>query len=149
MASLWRNICVVFVLVASSGSFFAFPGVLHAEVSIDELRKQIEAKSAEIRKLEEEALKLRGDISVSQDRQKTLKAELARIDGLLKSLRQDILVTQGKIDKTSIEIVVLNSEIAEREASIQRLRLGIGGLIESLRERSQESPLFVFIKYWR
>lgn len=135
-------------LVACAILFLVCAPLVHAE-SVDELKKQIEAKSAEIRRLEEEAAKLRKDIGASQDRQKTLKAELSRIDSLLAGLRRDITITQQKIDKTSLEIVTLDIEISEKEESISTLRSGIAGLLESLRESSVESPIIVLIKYWR
>ena len=127
-----------------------FLGAISAEAeTIDELQKQIGSKNTEIRRLEEEAAKFRKEIGVSQERQKTLKAELARIDTLLAGLRRDIAITQQKIERASLEIMALTIEIGVKEDSIKTLRSGIAGLIESLRERSVESPLFIFVKYWR
>jgi len=127
-----------------------FLGAISAEAeTIDELQKQIGSKNDEIRRLEEEAAKFRKEIGVSQERQKTLKAELTRIDNLLAGLRRDIAITQQKIERASLEIVAFSIEISEKEDSIKTLRSGIAGLIESLRERSVESPLFIFVKYWR
>jgi len=129
---------------------FLFGASLSAYADIiDDLRKDVETKNGEIRRLEEEAAKFRKEVSATQERQKTLKAELTRIEALLKGLRNDIAVTQKKIERTSTEISAFSIEIAQKEESISTLRSGIAGLIESLRERTVETPLFVFVKYWR
>lgn len=134
---------VVAVLVAL---FFMFPFLLRG-ASIDELSKNIEEKNQEIKKLEEEEKKYRDELAARAKQGKTLKEELARINGEINKLKRDITLTEKKIQKTKLEIEALGLDIHEKEASIRKLRGGLAGIIQSFSEQTQESTLELLIKY--
>lgn len=114
---------------------------------IDELRKEIEIKSTEIKKLEEDAKKYRNEIVLKQQRGRTLNEELARIEQTIKNLRQDISLTERRIYKKGLEIETLILEISEKEYSIKKLRGGLASLIQLFAKFEQESPLEILFKY--
>lgn len=108
---------------------------------IEELRQKIEQKSEEIKKLEEETKKYRDEIVYSQNRGKTLKAELARIDLAIRQFRGDIALTERKIEKTSYEIERVKIEIFSKETVIRKMRSGLTGLLQEISE-GDGKPLF-------
>lgn len=120
-------------------------GQVRAE-SVEELQGQIEQKNTEIKKLEEEAEKFRIEIAAKQEQGKTLRAELARIERTIKQLRNDISVTQLKIQRAELEIRELDIQIKEKEASLARLKSGLGGIIRVLAAEEQEPLVAVLIK---
>jgi len=123
----------------------AAPWIIRA-ATMDELKKQIETKSEEIKRLEEEANKYRAQIKVKQEMGKTLKTELNRIDQTIKGLRSDIALTERKIQKTSLEVEKITFEMREKEAAIQKLKYGLAALMQSLSEKDKESYLAILIK---
>ncbi len=106
--------------------------------TIDDLKRSIEQKNAEIKKLEEEASQYRDGIFSTQRRGKTLKEELLRISNLITQFKRDISLTERKIEKKNFEIQELSVHIADKEASIQRLRTGLGNLIEVISQKDNE-----------
>ncbi len=109
----------------------------HAE-TLDDLYKGINDKKAEIAKLEEQARQYRAEITVSQEKGKTLKGELARIDTTIRQLRGDIAVTESKVSRTVLEIRALALEINKKQASIENLQAGLADAVRTLAHKEQE-----------
>ena len=126
---------------------FAFAQISYAqEPTLDELKKDIEVKNEELKKLEEEAEKYRQGVSEHQERGQNLKAEIARINGIIAQINRDIAVTEKKLNKTELEITALGIEINEKETSIKKLKAGLAGLIQILFERQKESLFATLFK---
>lgn len=138
---LWLISATTFIAV------FTFAQIVYAqEPTLDELRKDIDAKSEELKKLEEEAEKYRQEVAEHQERGQNLKAEIARINGIIAQINRDITVTEKKLSKTKLEIEALGIEINEKDGSVKKLRAGLAGLMQALFERQKESLLAVLIK---
>jgi len=120
--------------------------VLSQEPSLEELRKEIQAKNEELKKLEEEAQKYREEIAEHQERGRTLKAELSRIERIIEQLRRDIAVTEKTLQRTELEIEALAIEIREKEESLQKFRFGLAELLRLLAERRQDSLVAILLK---
>lgn len=137
-----KSLCgAVFLIIA----VFWFSFV--AAASLDELKKIIEEKNEEIQKLEEEAQKFREVIAERQEKGRTLRNEVARIDREIKNITAQIALTEKKIDRAKLEIETFSLEIKEKENAIVRLRAGLASLVQNLFESDQESPLAMLIKY--
>lgn len=130
----------------------------HASV-IDDLKKKVEEHNAEIAKLEEEAKKNRAGLTDTQQRGKTFKEEIIRLQANIKRLKNDIYLTERKIQGAELQIEELTLEIYEKEVSIAKLKDGLAGVIkiffendrispfEALAGQSQFSNFFRFIDY--
>lgn len=128
---------------AALAAFFALPSAARAE-TLEELKQSIEERGKEIGRLEEAAKKFRAEITVQQGRAKTLQGELARIDRLIRGLKNDITLTERKVGAKNLEIGALGGEIAEKQESVERLQSGIGATLRALWHRDEE-PLVVVI----
>lgn len=114
-------------LLALSFTFFLFlypvPYTItpiHAE-SADELSKQLQDKQAEIQKLE-------AQLADTRSKEKTLKSQLALIDGQTK-------VTTLKIEETNLKIEKLKREISDLSTRIDRIASTLDSLSEILLKR--------------
>lgn len=121
-------------------------GQTHA-ATIDELSQQIETKSQEIKKLEEEAKNYRDSIASNQQRGKTLKAEVARINTIINQIKNDIALTNKKIQRTQLEIEANGHEIKSKEASIQKIHSGLAHLIQGVSEFDQQSLIIALVAH--
>ncbi|MDP3710457.1 MAG: peptidoglycan DD-metalloendopeptidase family protein [bacterium] len=99
-----------------------------------ELKKVIDQKNEEIRRLEEEAKKYKDEVYSTAERGKTLKAELIRIDKTVKQLRKDIDLTEKKMKNTELEIKKTGIEIKEKDSSIKKMNLGLANTLRVIYE---------------
>lgn len=120
--------------------------IVSAETMSD-LRQAIEAKNNEIKKLEEEAAKYRGEIAARQTQARTLSGELARIDGAIAQLRREITLTQRQVQRKELEIRKLGLEIQDKHAATVTLQSGLGAVIRALSEYDRESLLATVVRY--
>lgn len=127
-----------FVILAFFSAGWAFGS------EVEELRKSIEVKSEEIKRLEAEAKKFRDEIVSKQRSGKTLQEELLRIDRTIRQLRQEVAVTEKKIDKTALEISELDAEIGLKEESLGRMQRGLAWLVEKAWEHDKDR-FFAFL----
>lgn len=153
MGILSRNKNCILVPLAVLGIFVFFLFLLSNHVSatptndVADLKKQIEIKNEEIKKLEEEVYLYRREIVLKQQRGKTLKGELNRVDQTIKRLKNDIAVAERKIQKTTLEIKQAGIEIQEKETSIQKLKKGLAQTLQLFFEKDRETPLALLTKY--
>ena len=132
-----------FTLAIFSIAIFSFiNSALAQEPTLEELRKDIDVKNEELRKLEEEAEKYRKEIAEHQERGQNLKSEISRLDRIIVQLRKDVAATEKRLKKTELEITAVDLEIRQKEKSLKTLRSGLAGLIQSLLEEERK-PLLV------
>ena len=115
--------------------------------TVDDLKKSIDQKNEEIRRLEEEAAKYREQALTQSKFGKSLKNEVSRIESTIKQLQKDISVTEQKVKKTKLEIQKTSVEMDQKAASMQRLRGSLGALMQSLAEEDGQSPLKILLQY--
>ncbi len=113
---------------------------------LDDLKKSIEQKNAEIQKLEEDAKKYRAELSNKQQMGKNLKQELARIQTNIKKLQNDIYVAQAQIKRAELQINELSIEIGDKEQSIKKLHSGLAGLLSLFYETQKNSSIELFLR---
>ena len=128
-------------------AFLSYAIFVQAEEDTDGLKRTIEQKNEEIRKLEEEAQKYRAEIASKQQMGNTLKDEVSRIEKTIKQLKRDIFLNEKKIQKTELEVKETSLEISQKETSIEKLRSGLAGLLQVFAEKDQASLLTTLTKY--
>lgn len=119
-------------------------GIAYAQ-TLEELQQSLSAKTEEIKRLEEESKKFREEVTLRQERGKTLHVEIKRITSTIAKLKSDISLTQKKIEKKGIEIAEYNLKIKEKELKSLTLRTGLRELILSVREHDERSVLTALI----
>ena len=139
-----KSSLVFLLLLAGAMLFLAAPPATGQ--STDDLRRQIEAKTEEIRRLEEEAGRHRATIGQIEREANTLQSRIESLDRAIKSLDASIRLTNAKIERTNLEIQQLGGEIREQEAAIDRQRARLGHLIGLIAAADQETPMEILIK---
>ena len=114
---------------------------------LDDLKKSIEEKNVEIRKLEEDAQKYRAELSSKQQMGKSLKQELGRIQTNIKKLQNDIGLTQQQIKRAELQISELAYEISNKQESIKKIQKGLGSLLVLFNEIERNSAIELFLRH--
>ncbi len=128
-------------------SFFVFLPFFASAASLSELRAQIDQRTQEIKRLEEEAKKFRQEIAQKQEKGKTLKGEITRLDRTIGQVQRDLSLTQKKIGRAQLEIQHLNLEIDGKESSMKTLTHGLAALVKTLNEKEGHSLLETLVQY--
>ncbi|MBI3305672.1 peptidoglycan DD-metalloendopeptidase family protein [Candidatus Nomurabacteria bacterium] len=119
---LKKQFSALFLALSLGFYFFSlFAGVLpntsFAETA-QELKSKINEKDADIAKLEEEIRQYQSELDNIDDQKNSLSRSIKQLDVTRKKLVADINLTQKKIDKTSLTIESLSSDIGNKENSI-------------------------------
>ncbi|MBI2624316.1 peptidoglycan DD-metalloendopeptidase family protein [Candidatus Parcubacteria bacterium] len=134
------------LLVIVPISIFVHSEVVNAAL-IDDLRRQIDEKSTDIKRLEEEARKYQGEIKESQLEQATLAGQIARIVRHIAKLSVDIQLTEARIVKTESQIEQLGLEIQNRVNEIEGEKRTLAQAIRVLSAYDGEAALGLVLKH--
>lgn len=115
--------------------------------TVEELRRDIDQKSAEIQQLEAELKEIRETLATTKGEKLTLQAEVNRLQATIKKLQNDIAINEKQIDRSRLEIQKLSIEIDAKESSIAALHTGLATLIQNFAEHERQNPLIVLLKY--
>jgi len=131
-------------LLLLAGAFFSVPERVSAS---EDIRRQINEKNDEIKRLEADAKRYQAEIVESEKSANTLQGQIRIIDQTIRRLDAEIKVTDAKIVRATLEIRALGTEIGETEDAIAVDRVRLAALVRELAERDQEPPLATFMKY--
>ncbi len=140
---LRQSAALFFCLLAIVGAVAGGRGVR----AVNDLRRQIEAKTDEIQRLEAEAEQYRVVIEDLERTATTLQAEIRTVDRAIQRLGATIKLTNAKIARTNLEIEDLDRSIASHEGSIEANRQRLRALITLLADQEQETPLAILMKH--
>lgn len=138
------RILIFGTLLLLAGVFLPFTARVFAN---EDIRRQIDEKSSEIKRLEEDVKRYQGELADAERSANTLQGQIKLVDQTIKRLDADIRVTNAKISRTTLEIQSLGTEIGVAEDSIAVDRKRLAALVAELAERDQEPPLTTFMKY--
>ena len=141
MSRIWSIFPCIFSV------FFVFLPIFVSAASLSELRGQIDQRTQEIKRLEEEAKKFRAEIAQKQEAGRTLKGEIARIDRTVGQVQRDLSLTQKKIARAQLEIQGMNLEINDKEDSMRTLSTGLAALVKTLNEKEGRSLVETLIQH--
>lgn len=105
-------ILIIFII------FFLSLPFLSSGQSKEELENQINTKSVDILKLEEDIKKYQNELNTIGKQKNTLASSLREIEINRKKLILNITLTENKIDQTNLKILSLSNEIGSKEDSI-------------------------------
>lgn len=113
---------------------------------IDDLKKNIEQKNIEIKKLEEDEKKYRLELADKQKMGKTLVQEVKRIQTNIKKLQNDVAITQRQIHRAELEITEVAYKISEKEKAMEKIKNGLANLINIFHHTKQNSAIELFLR---
>ncbi|MBI2052748.1 MAG: peptidoglycan DD-metalloendopeptidase family protein [Candidatus Ryanbacteria bacterium] len=125
-------------------ALFVPHAILRAD-AIDDLRKRIREREAEIKALEAEIAKYQEDLIHQANVSQTLKNETLRLEAQIKKLTADIQLTNSKIQKAQLTISAFSFEIGEAEKQIENDHASLGELLRSLEENGDQSLMEIFL----
>lgn len=128
---------------------WATPSLLSAtedSKTIEDLQKQIQARSEEIKRLEEEAKRYRTLVGEKAREQKNLTNQIGLLEAEIKELTLRIRITQTHIKRTEATVEELNVDIKEKENQIAQTKEYIAELIQELNEKDSEPLLATLLR---
>ncbi len=105
---------------------------LLSQNKIEELKQEIAAKEAEIKRLEEEEARYRKSLNQAILQSRTLKGEINRIDASIKQLNYRIKILRAELDSTILRLKMLSSDIDETEIKIKKRKSQIAKLLQEI-----------------
>ena len=112
----------------------------------DELRQAIEEKSKNLQEINAQIETTQKALEQTQAAGKTLKKETQKLDSQLNQVELGIRSSKVLIDKLNLEIESTSYEIDDVEKNIATQKEAIGELLREAQEKSDESPLIIFLK---
>lgn len=132
---------------AEESSKVATTTVAAVDPSVEALRKEIEAKTSEIKELEALAEKYRQTIATTEKEAKSLKSDIAKINAAISRLQNEIKATQKKIERANLEITSLKLQIDETGEDIDITRRKLRAVVRGIAESDAERPLEILLKH--
>lgn len=114
---------------------------------IQDLNSQINKKKGTIEALEKSIEKVKKDIAAKQLESKSLKNQLAILDGHIEEVELDIAVTEEKLSSLTLEIESLGLSITDKQTTIDRQKVIIAELIRSLSYQSEKNYVEIMAAY--
>jgi murein DD-endopeptidase MepM/ murein hydrolase activator NlpD len=134
-----------FALLISLGPLLANTATEDVK-SVEELQKQIVARSQEIRRLEEEARRYRMLVGQKAQEQKSLTSQVNLLEAEIKELTLRIRITQTHIQRTEATVEELSLDISEKERQIGQTKEYLAALIQELNEKDSETLLTTLLR---
>lgn len=130
--------------VRSEESATSTPAV---DPSVEALRKEIEAKTNEIKELEALAEQYRQTIATTEKQAQTLKKDISKINTTIARLQNEIKATQKKIERANLEITSLKLQIHETGEDIDLTRRKLREVVRGIAESDAERPFEILLKH--
>lgn len=135
---------ITIALVFAALVFCAMVPITHADEA-DDLRRQIEERSANIRALEEEIAKYQAEADKTSAAAMTLAGTIKALRATGTKLDADIKLTQAKISAANLTISKLSLDITDKEARIAKGRASLAEQIRLLNESDNITPVHSFL----
>ena len=136
----------MYIFLGTIIGMVVLPGAMALATShIDELKNQINSKSAEILALEREIAKFEKEIEVLEGEGNTLKNAISKLDATRKKIGADISITQRRIEKTASSINELGAEIVDKGERISEAQTAVASIIREVNERRENSFIEVLL----
>jgi len=121
------------------------PSVVGA-VTAEDIKREIQAKEAQIKKLEEELAQYKKEVAGAKAEQKTLKSHINGLIREINSLNLEIQITFNKISSTKLNINELTLNIDRKQEEIVRLKSYVFKTIQLLQQEGGQNTLVALLK---
>lgn len=136
---------ILFTLIISAFCLLSFSNEVLSATKVEELKKEIENQTDEIKKIEKEITEYKQRLSVVKEKSNTLENEIERIDTTRAKVSADINLTEKRIDNTSLNLEKISIEIGEASQEIVKNKSVIAESIRQINLIDQESLIEVFL----
>jgi murein DD-endopeptidase MepM/ murein hydrolase activator NlpD len=120
--------------------------ILAKAISPDELRRQIQDKQDEIKKLEEQIAAYKTEIGKKKAQESTLSKQIAYMQTQIRRLEAEIKLTRTKISAAGLRIEGLTADINAQNIKIEKQKNNLSETIRTINEYDQETPIELVLK---
>lgn len=113
--------------------------------TVDELKKKIEDRNAQIKQVQEEIEKYQKEIENTGKETATLKSKIKNLEATGKKLAADIKLTQNQIQSAKLNIEKLNLQIGLKAEGITEKKNSLGEFVRAINEAESANVLEVII----
>ncbi|MDP3963788.1 MAG: peptidoglycan DD-metalloendopeptidase family protein [bacterium] len=113
-----------------------FPSLLKAGI-LDDIKREIQQKEAEVLQLEAEKKQYEGTITQKRTQQRTLQNTIAALNAEISRLQVQQKITVTQISSTELSIRALGTQINQAESAIAKNLYRIGAVLRTLHEQAE------------
>jgi murein DD-endopeptidase MepM/ murein hydrolase activator NlpD len=135
------------IILCLSLTLFIFIRSAYADDTVvEDLKKQIEARNAEIENLNKEIKEIDAKLTDVGAEKKTLQNTIYSLDTTDKKLSTEVNLTENKINKTELTIDELEFEISAKEKKISQNRIAISKIIKQIQQTDSDTLLESYLR---
>jgi murein DD-endopeptidase MepM/ murein hydrolase activator NlpD len=105
---------------------------VRGESAIEELKRDIAAKEAEIKRLEAEEAAYRQSLNQASLQARTLQGEIGRLDAAIRQIGYRLAITRAELDATLLRLKAISSDILATEANIGRRKTQVASALREI-----------------
>lgn len=138
------EVVLLFLAFFSSSIFIARPVTA---ATAQELRSQIDNRTAEIKRLETEIAGYQSQLAATGKEASSLQGEIRILETTRKKLAADIKVTERKIELADLEIEKITINIGQKNQSVKKRQAALAESLREWRDRDSQSLFEVLLDY--
>lgn len=140
-----NKILKIFSCILFTGTLIAFPFFAFA-TDIDELRRQIQDKQAEIQKLENQIAAYKEELKNKKSQEATLNKQINYMETQILRLQSEIRLTETKISAASLHIEELSNDIRDKTNELEKQKSNLVEIIRTINQYDKETALELVLK---
>ena len=121
-------------------------GTAGQSLAPEQLDAAIQEKAKELEEIQKQLFETQKNLNQTQVKGQSLNQELGKIKSNLKQLDLGIRTNTVKIGKLSLEIDVLENDIAKAESAVREKSGAVANIMKEVQQKDGEDPLIVFVK---
>ncbi|MFA6135790.1 MAG: peptidoglycan DD-metalloendopeptidase family protein [Candidatus Paceibacterota bacterium] len=123
------------------------PGlVLAQQTNKDEVEAKIEAKSQELKEINNEIIQQQKKLEETQSQKNSLANEVKKIDSNIKAIDLNIKSSKITIEKLDLEVVSLQDDISKSEEEVDVKQSALGEVLRQVQDKDRDGILFLLLK---
>src|SRR3989344_1061087 len=138
------EVVLLFLAFFSSSIFIARPVTA---ATAQELRSQIDNRTAEIKRLETEIAGYQSQLAATGKEASSLQGEIRILETTRKKLAADIKVTERKIELADLEIEKITINIGQKNQSVKKRQAALAESLREWRDRDSQSLFEALLDY--
>lgn len=115
-------------------------------LTAEELKAAIDAKNAELEKINQQIEKTQSTLKATSVYASTLQKQIGTIDKTISQVALNIRSSELTIDKLALQIASLEDTVDEQEKDLAAKRVSISETLRNVQEKDNENLLIVFLK---
>lgn len=115
-------------------------------LTAEELKAAIDAKNAELEKINQQIEKTQSTLKATSVYASTLQKQIGTIDKTISQVALNIRSSELTIDKLALQIASLEDTVEEQEKDLAAKRVSISETLRNVQEKDNENLLIVFLK---